>query len=172
MNNFKQKFLNISKTQKTRMITAFCICIILNVSTILYVSEISNYQPVVKSVDNIYVDGSNFTSFVNWVVDGFNGFMYLLMCAMSAVAIFVLGIIMLTPFLFVALRKTAIIHDIELQYAKNLILVMAFFTFVICLIVSQFSLILIDIILVSLPMLLMLLFYYLPLKLRIKNSLK
>lgn len=170
MNNFNQSFSNLSREQKARMIAAFCICIILNVMAILYVSELSNYSPEVQAVDNLYVDGSDFTPIANLAIDGMNSFIYVLTFVVSVVAIFVFGILMLLPFLFIALRKTAVIHETELQYAKKLIWATALFSFLICLIVSRFSLILIDILFVFLPMVLMVLFYYLPLKLRIKSN--
>ena len=166
MNNYRQTLSNISKTQKARMFVAFCICLILNVSAILYVYDIYNYQPAVSPTENISVDGEDFTPIANLAIAGLNGSFYILTCVISAVAIGVMGIIMLIPFLLIALRQTAIIHNIELQYAKKLIAGMTVLTFIICLTISHFSKILIGVIFTFIPMLLMLLFYYLPLGLR------
>lgn len=171
MNELKQALPDMSKTQKARIIAALCICLTLNVIAILCVYEIFNYQPMEKPADKyIYVDGEDFSPFADMAAAGLNGAMYMLTCTMSVVAIFVFGIIMLVPFLLIALRKTAIVPDIEVQYAKKLIGIMALLTFVICLIVSHFSQISIDIVFASLPMLLMLLFYYLPVRLKMKNN--
>lgn len=167
MNDCKETLQNLSKTQKARMIVAFCICLILNVNAILYVHGIMNYQPAVKQTEGISVDGEDVTPIANMAIAGLNGTFYLLTCVISAVVIGGMGIIMLIPFLCVALRTTAMIPPIELQYTKILIGGMTFLTFIICLIVVQFSKILIAFIFTFIPMLLMLLFYYLPVRLRI-----
>lgn len=164
------KLQKMTVKQRTRSIIALCIEIILNVSAVSYVSEIFSYQPEVKPVRDMYIDGSNFTPLANLAVNGFNGFTYILTFVLSVAAVIFVGIILLVPFLLISLRKTAVIHDVEPLYAKGIILIGMLLTFAGCLLVSQFSLIIIDIILTMIPALLMLLLYYLPLKNRLKKQ--
>lgn len=159
------KYVNdLSGRQKARIISLLIISILLFLSSSEYVRSIQNSGQQIDYVENMTVDGSDFTPIANLFVAGTNGFLQFLTSVLAVIAIVIISLILLIPWRLIAIRKDSEISKEEPDIAKAILVIFVVITpvtgFIITHLTCGFSVLLLTLI----PALFLLIFGVLPLK--------
>lgn len=127
-------------------------------------------ENLIKDVDNITVDGSDFTPLANLVVAGVNGLTVLLTIGLCALFATVLILILAILLRAVAIRKQDIVTESEVAFSKRVIIVSSVLAFIVGILSTNIKLIAYVMGLSWQQPLFMMLIYYLPLKKRLEVS--
>ncbi len=159
------KYVNdLSGRQKARIISLLIISILLFLSSSEYVRSIQNSGQQIDYVENMTVDGSDFTPIANLFVAGTNGFLQFLTSVLAVIAIVIISLILLIPWRLIAIRKDSEISKKEPEIAKAILVLFVVITpvtgFILTHLTFDFSVLLLTLI----PALFLLVLSVLPLK--------
>lgn len=159
------KYVNdLSNRQKIRVISLLIISILLFLSASAYASSIQNAGQQIDYVDDMNVDGSDFSPIANLFVAGTNGFLQFLTSIVSVIAIIILSLILLVPWRLIAIRKDSEISKKEPNIAKAILVLFVVITPVTGFIITHFTCGFSILLLTLIPALFLLVLGMLPLK--------
>lgn len=116
------KYMNdLSNRQKVRIISLFIISILLFLRVSGYISEIQNADNEIDYVEELPVDGEDFSPIANLFILGTNGILQLITIALTYVAMVNISLILLVPWRLIAIRKNSEISKKELDMAKGIL---------------------------------------------------
>lgn len=122
-----------NNTNKIRVIIYGILLLICCYFAVGYCYEIGGQNiPYIETTNNdIYIDGSDFTPIMNVLAYGVNGILGFITVGIHIIVISVVGLILLSVFCIIALRKTSVISQQEYRlyrYLEMIKLILAFFT--------------------------------------------
>lgn len=123
------KYMNdLSNKQKVRIISLLIISILLFLNTMGYINAIQNAGHEIDYVEDVYVDGEDFSPIANLFILGTNGMMQLLTCIVTFIATTIISLIFLIPWRLIAVRKDSEIAQKEPDIAKAMLIVFVVLT--------------------------------------------
>lgn len=155
---------DLSNRQKARVITLFIISILLFISTIGYINGIADAGHQIDYVEDMSVDGSDFSPIANLFILGTNGILQFLTGLLAAVAMIILSLILLVPWRLTAIRKNSEISKKELSIAKTILILFVTITLITSCILTRFTYVSFIALLVLIPTVFLLTLGVLPLK--------
>lgn len=159
------KYVNdLSDKQKVRMISLLIISILLFLSTSGYVRSIQNAGQQIDYVEDMNVDGSDFSPIANLFIAGTNGMLQLLTGIVSVIAMVINSLILLIPWRLIAIRKGSYISKKEPDIAKAILILFVIITPITSCILTRFKYIFFIALLVLTPAVFLLILGVLPLK--------
>lgn len=162
---FAMKYVNdLSNRQKARVITLFIISILLFFNATGYVSGIEDAGHQIDYVEDMDVDGSDFSPIANLFILGTNGILQLLTGLLAAAAMIILSLILLVPWRLAAIRKNSEISKKELSIAKAILILFVTITLITSCILTRFTYVSFIVLLVLIPTVFLLTLGVLPLK--------
>ncbi len=138
-----------------------------------YIREIYNAmlgENSIEYVDNIDIDGSDFTPLANLAVAGFNGAMIFLTVVLAVLFATIFILIFAILLRVTTIRKNDIVTESEVVFTKRLIMVSSVAAFIVGIFSTNIKLTEYVIALSWQQPLFMMLIYYLPLKKRFKQG--
>lgn len=130
---------HLSNTQKARSISLFVIELLLFLCILGYAGGVSSSGNQIDSVDNLNVDGSDFSPIANLFVSGTNGMLQAMTVLASYLFMIIISFILLVPWRLIALRKSAEIADNELTISKKSLVTFIIVTPITSLIITHFT---------------------------------
>ncbi len=165
------KIINeLSKTQKARILSLFFLNVLLVLNVLGYANGLKNAQPVIEYVDEVEVDGEDFSPIANLFIGSANGFFQFITIVFMIFSMLLISLILLVPWRCIALRKNSIVSEKEYKISLIMFGVFIIISLVSGLAVTRLSNILIVGILVFIPSLLILLFCVLPFRVKYKQQ--
>lgn len=162
---FTMKSINgLSNIQKVRLISLFIISVLLFIWACEYIVGIQNTGQEIDYVEDMTIDGEDFSPAANLFVWGTRGMMQLLAGILAPVAMLILSLLLLVPWRLIAIRKTSDIAKNEADIARAILFLFMTATPVTSLILTQFEYIVFILPLVFIPSLFLLILGVLPLK--------
>lgn len=142
----------------------FIISILLFFYAARYISVIQEAGHQIDYVEDMDVDGSDFSPIANLFILGTNGMLQLLTGLLAAAAMIILSLILLVPWRLAAIRKNSEISKKELSIAKAILILFITITLITSCILTRFTYISFIILLVLIPAVFLLTLGVLPLK--------
>ena len=159
------KYINdLSNRQKVRVISLLIISIFLFLSASGYASSIKNAGQQIDYVEDMDVDGSDFSPIANLFIAGTNGMLQLLTGIVSVIAIVIDSLILLIPWRLISIRKDSEISKKEADIAKAVLIIFVVITPVTNFIITHFTCGFFILLLTLIPALFLLVLGVLPLK--------
>lgn len=159
------KYLNdLSKKQNARIISLFIISILLFFNATGYINGIQNVGNEIDYVEDMDVDGSDFSPIANLFIVGFNGMMQCLAGIVAVIGMILISLILLIPWRLIAIKKVSEISKKELDISKAILILFAVITPATGCILTRFRYIFFIALLALIPVVFLLLLGVLPLK--------
>lgn len=159
------KYINdLSNRQKVRVISLLIIAIFLFLSASGYAGSIKNAGQQIDYVEDMDVDGSDFSPIANLFIAGTNGMIQLLTGIVSVIAILVDSLILLIPWRLISIKKDSEISKKEPDIAKAILIIFVIITPVTGFIITHFTYVFFILPLTLIPTLFLLVLAVLPLK--------
>lgn len=163
-------FSELTSRQKARMLSLLGVMVLLLALVLIYVGAFANEQQQIQPVDNLNVDGSDFSPIANLFVAGANGLLLFVECLVTGAVMLVFSLILLVPWRCIAIKKDSEIAKCELNMSLIILAGFAAAALIIGLIISQFTLLTVILFLEFIPTVIYLLLCVLPLYLAGKRS--
>lgn len=141
-----------------------------SVSFIGEIYDVMYGENFIEYVDNINIDGSDFTPLANLTVAGVNGLMDLLTIVLAVLFVTIFTLIFAILLRVITIRKKDIVTESEVVFTKRLIMVSSVLAFIVGVLYTNIKLVGYVIGLSWQQPLFMMLLYYLPLKKRFKEG--
>lgn len=93
------------------------------VSVIAYAKEFDAVLKPIEYTSDVYVDGADFSGFVNLLAFGTNGLISIIALIAYCIGMLIISTILIVPFRFIAIRKESLVSDMELKVTKYIIVV-------------------------------------------------
>lgn len=159
------KYINdLSNRQKVRIISLLIISILLFLSASGYASSIKNAGQQIDYVEDMNVDGSDFSPIANLFIAGTNGFLQFLTSIVAVIAMVVISLILLIPWRLIAIKKDSKISKAEPDIAKAILIIFVIITPITGFIITHFTCAFSILLLTLIPALFLLVLSVLPLK--------
>ena len=155
---------DLSNKQKVRVISLFIIAILLFLSASGYAGSIKDAGQQIDYVEDMNVDGSDFSPIANLFITGTNGMLQLLTCIAAVVIMVIDSLILLVPWRLIAIRKDSDISKKEPNIAKAILIIFVVITPVTGFIITHFTVAFFVLLLTLIPALFLLGLGVLPLK--------
>lgn len=165
-----KSFFALTSRQKARMISLLVIMIVLFAFVLMYVAAFANEQQQIQPVENLNVDGSDFSPIANLFVAGANGLLLLVECLVTSAVMLFFSLLLLVPWRIIAIRKGSAVNNTELKISLVMLAVFAAAALIIGLIISRFTMLTIILFLEFVPTAVYLLLSVLPLYLASKRG--
>ncbi len=107
----------MTKRQIARMVTMILIAILLVLSVWGYSCEIGKVVNTIDYASDVNIDGADFTTLMNGVVFGVNGFLGFIVAMVYCVVLLIIALVLLLPWCLISVRKKSVIAPIELKVA-------------------------------------------------------
>ena len=129
----------MSKGQIVRMVTMILIGVILVLSVFGYGMEIGKVINPIDYASDVNIDGADFTGITNLLVAGTNGFVALIVGGSYCFILFVIALVLLLPWGLVVAVKKSVIAPVELNVAIGTYIGVVALSFIMGLIGSRLS---------------------------------
>ena len=163
-------FSELTSRQKARMLSLLGVMVLLLAFVLIYVAAFAIEQQQIQPVDNLNVDGSDFSPIANLFVAGANGLLLFVECLVTGAVMLVFSLILLVPWRIIAIKKDSEIAKCELNMSLIILAGFAAAALIIGLIISRFTLLTVILFLEFIPTVIYLLLCVLPLYLAGKRS--
>ncbi|MBO5342619.1 MAG: hypothetical protein J6A73_08060 [Lachnospiraceae bacterium] len=107
----------MTKRQIARMVTMIIIAALLVLSVWGYSCEIGKVINPIDYASDVNIDGADFTTLMNGVVFGVNGFLGFIVAVVYCVVLLIIALVLLLPWCLISVRKKSVIAPIELKVA-------------------------------------------------------
>ena len=163
-------FFELTSRQKARMLSLLGVMVLLLAFVLIYVAAFAIEQQQIQPVDNLNVDGSDFSPIAYLFVAGANGLLLFVECLVTGAVMLVFSLILLVPWRIIAIKKDSEIAKCELNMSLIILAGFAAAALIIGLIISRFTLLTVILFLEFIPTVIYLLLCVLPLYLAGKRS--
>ena len=85
-----------------------------------YANGIKNAQPVIEYVDEVDIDGEDFSPIANLFIGGANGFFQFVTIVFMIFSMLLISLILLVPWRCIAIRKNSIVSETEYKIYKQM----------------------------------------------------
>ena len=134
------KYINdLSNRQKVRVISLLIISIFLFLSASGYAGSIKNAGQQIDYVEDMDVDGSDFSPIANLFIAGTNSMLQLLTSIAAVVIMIIDSLILLVPWRLIAIRKDSEISKKEPDIAKAILIIFVVITPITGFIITHFT---------------------------------
>lgn len=140
------------------------ISILLFFSATGYINGIQNVGHEVDYVEDMNVDGSDFSPIANLFIEGYNGMMQCLAGIVAVIGMILISLILLIPWRLIAIKEISEISKKELDMAKRILMIFAVIMPVTGCVLTRFRYIFIIALLALIPVVFLLVLSILPLK--------
>lgn len=108
----------MTKRQMARMISMLLISVLLILSVGGYATELVKVMQPAGYVDNVNIDGADFTTVMNVFIFGVDSFIGVILGFVYCIAIFVIALVLLLPWCLIAIRRKSLIDPMEMKVVK------------------------------------------------------
>ncbi len=159
------KYMNdLSNKQKMRIVGLLIISILLFFNATGYINGIQNVGHEIDYVEDMNVDGSDFSPIANLFILGTKGMLQCLAGIVAVIGMVIISLIFLISWRLIAIKKTSEISKKELDIAKAMLILFAVITPVTGCVLTRFRYIFFIILLTLIPVVFLLVLGVLPLK--------
>lgn len=155
---------DLSNRQKARVLSLFIISIVLFFNATGYINGIQNVGQEIDYVEDMDVDGSDFSPIANLFIAGHKGMMQCLAGIVAVIGMIIISLILLIPWRLIAIKKISEVSKKELDIAKAILILFTIVTPITGCILTRFRYILFIILLVLIPVVFLLVLGALPLR--------
>ncbi len=164
--------MNKALVRRVLLVVVLILNCFFSVSFIGEIYDVMYGENFIEYVDNINIDGSDFTPLANLTVAGVNGLMDLLTIVLAVLFVTIFTLIFAILLRVITIRKKDIVTESEVVFTKRLIMVSSVLAFIVGVLYTNIKLVGYVIGLSWQQPLFMMLLYYLPLKKRFKEGME